>query len=115
MDANKEHLLNVAIGQKVSELLNLKLSKKGTVKTSWGNKTWVGLGASILQIVKDAENAEEPNFDYQELEETNIDDLEKWITDGVLHGLIDENLGGIIGYIHGEHINRVVSILNKVK
>lgn len=53
MDSNKEHLLNVAIGQKVSELLNLKINKQGKVKTSWGDKTWVGLGASILRIVEE--------------------------------------------------------------
>jgi len=53
MEADKKHLLNVAIGQKVSELLNLKISKQGNVKTSWGDKTWVGLGACILRIVEE--------------------------------------------------------------
>ena len=53
MNSNKEHFLNVAIGQKVSELLNLKISKQGRVKTSFGDKTWIGLGATILRIVEE--------------------------------------------------------------
>lgn len=50
---DKEHILNVTIGQKVSELLNLKISKQGRVKTSYGGKTWIGLGATILRIVEE--------------------------------------------------------------
>ena len=50
---DKEHILNVTIGQKVSELLNLKISKQGRVKTSYGDKTWIGLGATILRIVEE--------------------------------------------------------------
>ncbi len=52
-DINKEHFLNVAIGQKISELLNLKINKQGRVKTSFGDKTWIGLGATILRIVEE--------------------------------------------------------------
>jgi len=53
METNKEYLLNVAIGQKVSELLGLKISKQGRIKTSFGDKTWIGLGATILRIVEE--------------------------------------------------------------
>ncbi len=51
--ADKEHLLNVAIGEKISQLLDLKLSKQGKVKTSYGDKTFIGLGATVLQIIKE--------------------------------------------------------------
>jgi hypothetical protein len=51
--ADKEHLLNVAIGEKISLLLNLKINKQGKVKTSYGDKTWIGLGATVLQIIKE--------------------------------------------------------------
>ncbi len=34
----KEVALNVAIGQQVAELLNLKFGKDGRTKTSWGTK-----------------------------------------------------------------------------
>jgi hypothetical protein len=52
--ASKEIVLNVAIGQKVFELLNLKMNKKtGKIETLWGTKTIQGLGATIARIVRE--------------------------------------------------------------
>jgi hypothetical protein len=51
--AENENLLNVAIGEKISLLLNLKINKQGKVKTSYGDKTWIGLGATVLSIIKE--------------------------------------------------------------
>lgn len=51
---SKEVELNVAIGQAVSELLNLKFDKYlGRTKTSWGSKSIEGLGACITRIVEE--------------------------------------------------------------
>jgi hypothetical protein len=50
---NKETALNVAVGQKISELLNLKFGRDGRTKTSWGTKSIVGLGACITRIVEE--------------------------------------------------------------
>ncbi len=58
----------------------------------------------------------EPRFDLQDLdEETNIPDLQKWVNDRALVGLIDEERAGIIGYINSDHIEEVVKILNGSK
>ena len=45
--------LSVAVGQKVSELLNLKFGKDGRTKTTWGTKSVQGLGACITRIVEE--------------------------------------------------------------
>jgi hypothetical protein len=55
----------------------------------------------------------EPDFTCQDLDEFNYKDLEKWIKENVLWGLIDEKAGGIIGYIHHEHMNKISNKLNK--
>lgn len=56
----------------------------------------------------------EPRFDWMFLdEETNIPDLKRWVDENVLAGLIDEEKGGIIGYIHHEHIDEITKLLNK--
>lgn len=46
-------VLRVAIGQQVSELLDLKVNKKtGWVKTSHGKKSIQGLGSAIIRIIE---------------------------------------------------------------
>ena len=45
--------LEVAIGYKVAQLLNLKFGKDGRTKTSWGTKSVQGLGACITRIVEE--------------------------------------------------------------
>ena len=49
----KTQLLNIATGQKVAELLSLKVGKDGRIKTDWGTKTIQGLGACINRIVEE--------------------------------------------------------------
>ena len=58
---SNEVALNVAIGQKVAELLNLKFGKDGRTKTSWGTKSIQGLGASIARIVEEEEKRKQTN------------------------------------------------------
>jgi len=62
--------------------------------------------------IEEADN--ELQFNYQELEEVNIIDLKKWTDEEVLSALIDENCGGIIGYVHADHIDRIVGKLNEI-
>lgn len=47
--------LEVAIGQRVAELLKIKVNKLGLLNTSWGTKTIQGLGACILRIAEEEE------------------------------------------------------------
>lgn len=56
---------------------------------------------------------EEANFSYQDLDEDNVNDLQKWVGNNDLWGLIDEKEGGIIGYINHGHIDRIAGILNQ--
>jgi len=49
----KETAVSVAIGQRLSDLLNLKIGKDGKINTSWGRKTIKGLGSCIIAIVED--------------------------------------------------------------
>jgi hypothetical protein len=48
-----EQALNVAVGQRVAELLFLKVNKIGRLKTSWGDKSIIGLGATINRIIEE--------------------------------------------------------------
>jgi len=43
------------IGHEVIKFLNLKVDKDGFVQTSWGTKTVMGLGGSILRIVEESQ------------------------------------------------------------
>ena len=47
------------------------------------------------------------------LDEVNILDAEIWLHKDKLAGLVDEESGGIIGYIHKEHIDKILKLLNK--
>ena len=49
----KETVLNIAVGQRIFELLNLKISKSGRIYTSYGDKTIEGLGATINRIIEE--------------------------------------------------------------
>ena len=60
-----------------------------------------------------AYDAENPRFSFQELdEETNIPDLQKWVDERKLVAIIDEERGGIIGYINHEHEDMLYQVLN---
>lgn len=50
---SKEKLLNIAIGQQIGEILNLKFDKTGKTKTTWGTKTVEGLGAIFNRIAEE--------------------------------------------------------------
>ncbi len=58
----------------------------------------------------------DPRFTFQELdEEINIPDLQNWVNDRVLVGIVDDESGGIIGYVNREHADKLYTILNKMK
>jgi hypothetical protein len=60
--------LEVAIGQRVVELLNLKVGKElGQLKTTWGSKTVRGLGAVITRIVEEEEHRLKEFYETSEL------------------------------------------------
>jgi hypothetical protein len=50
---SKETVMQVAVGQRVAELLNLKFSTIGRTRTSWGTKSIQGLGACITRIMEE--------------------------------------------------------------
>lgn len=52
------------------------------------------------------------DFYYQELDEMNVDDAREWLDEGEMVGIVSELHGGIIGYIHREHSDDMVTILN---
>lgn len=57
-----------------------------------------------------------PAFNYQRIDpEDNLPDLEKWVKEDKMVALIDEEMGGIIGYINQDHIDRITAILNTSK
>lgn len=57
-----------------------------------------------------------PAFNYQRIDpEDNLPDLEKWVKEDKMEALIDEEMGGIIGYINQDHIDRITAILNTSK
>jgi hypothetical protein len=56
----------------------------------------------------------EPQFSIHDLfGEENRSDLQKWVDQDELVGLVDESCGGIIGYINRHHAERIVEALNK--
>lgn len=56
----------------------------------------------------------EHQFDvHSPLDEENKNDLQEWVDDGQLVGLVDEACGGIIGYINEAHADRIASHLNE--
>lgn len=59
------------------------------------------------------EGSDEPQFWGQNLDEGNVADLQKWVDDDVMDGLVDETQGGIIAYVHRNHVNRIADLLNK--
>lgn len=74
----------------------------------------------IVQLIKKYEDntylSDEPRFSTMELdEETNIPDLQQWVDEGVLVGLVDEEQGGIIGYVNTGHADMVYDLLNSIK
>lgn len=52
------------------------------------------------------------DFTSQELDEMNIEDATQWLTKGEMVGIVSEIHGGIIGYIHNDHADDFVSVLN---
>lgn len=45
-------------------------------------------------------------------DDENKKDMLKWAIDDELLPLVDDSAGGIIGYIHHTHIDRIVGLLN---
>lgn len=58
------------------------------------------------------QETKELRYHTQNLDERNISDLMEWINTDELEAIIDENNGGIIGYINITHSNRINKILN---
>jgi len=55
----------------------------------------------------------EKRFDVWELTKENKKDLDSWINENRLIGIIDDVEGGIIGYIHDKHARNIINQLNK--
>jgi len=47
-----EHTKEEQLGKKIVEILNLKKNKNGKYNTTWGNKTMLGLGATMITIME---------------------------------------------------------------
>ena len=50
-----------------------------------------------------------------ELTDENYKDLQNWVTKEKMVGLVDENMGGIIGYINRSQVKEILKLLNEVK
>ena len=58
---------------------------------------------------------EDPRFNFMGLDDLNKEHLEIWVAEDQMEGLVDEESGGIIGYINRAHIDKLYTILNKMK
>ncbi len=63
--------------------------------------------------MKEIYNEDNPRFWSLNLEKNNIQDLKDWIEKNKLVGIVDEEEGGIIGYISDDFIDKIVNKLNK--
>jgi len=45
------------LGELVAEMLDIVPNQKGRYETNWGDKTALGLGASVLRLVNEAREA----------------------------------------------------------
>lgn len=51
-------------------------------------------------------------FNAQPLDVENQRDLALWVKQGALVALVDDAAGGIIGYVHQAHADRIAGLLN---
>ena len=58
---------------------------------------------------------EEQRYYEQELNEQNILDLLKWIAENQLVAIVDEQEGGIIGYVSRNYSEEILFYLNPAK
>lgn len=49
------------------------------------------------------------------LSERNIEDLNQWVNDDALTGIVDEDAGGIVGYLNETHVDTVLDLLNQTE
>lgn len=64
------------------------------------------------QIIAEAYPGGEHLFTHQDLDIQNLQDTNEWFQTGDLVGLVSEVHGGIIGYVHKEHVDGISSVLN---
>ncbi|MFD5198427.1 hypothetical protein ACFVL4_23615 [Bacillus subtilis] len=64
-----------------------------------------------LKIARYYQDGDHAFYD-QDLEDRNVKDAKEWFEDGEMVGIVSEIHGGIIGYIHVDHAEDIVSILN---
>lgn len=50
-------------------------------------------------------------FYTQDLEEMNVEDAKSWLDSGSMQGIVSEEEGGIIGYIHEAHAEEIAAAL----
>jgi len=55
----------------------------------------------------------EDRYYYQEMEEVNTLDALKWLGKSEMVAIVDEKKGGIIGYAHQTHAEKLIKKLNK--
>ncbi len=49
---------------------------------------------------------------HNDMDIQNALDAHRWLSNDKLVGLVDESQGGIIGYVHRDHVDRIVALLN---
>ena len=64
-----QQFYEIAIGQKISELLNLKVNKIGRFNTSIGDKSMQGLGACLIEIIERENNRQRIDIILADLKE----------------------------------------------
>jgi hypothetical protein len=74
---------------------------------------------NILKLTNDdnkkiAENYSGGDHDFYqlELEEMNTNDAKEWLDKNELVSIVSEIHGGIIGYIHRDHVDDITTVLN---
>ena len=70
------------------------------------------LGSDKMKKSRDVENDGE-RFWTLEMDEMNKNHCRDWLDNDKMEALVDENCGGIIGYISRGHIAKVIKLLNK--
>ncbi|KAF2423622.1 MULTISPECIES: hypothetical protein [Bacillus] len=105
---NSSKLISFGVGSPLNDLISPQknIQEENSMKNNM--KLTQEDSLKIAKNYHDGDHA----FYHQDLEEPNVKDAKKWLENGELVGIVSEIHGGIIGYIHADHADDIVSILN---
>lgn len=76
------------------------------------NKSILGLTNEDNEKIAANYPGGEHDFYHQDLDDSNMKDAKEWFDKGEMVGIVSEKHGGIIGYIHHQNADDIISILN---